>query len=264
MDTGRSADLVAILQLAKRSVFATYRQPAMIFPSLFFPLMFAALNSAAMARSINLPGFPKVDSFLDFMMATTIVQGVLFGSTSGGNLMAVDIQDGFFDRLVASPVARWAILLGRLAGAAALGAVQAVFFMAVLMAFGASVKGGVASVVAILVIAAVLGVGLGGMAVALALRTGSAEAVQAAFPVFFISLFFSSAFFPRQLMSGWFKTVAGINPMSSMIEAVRRLIIEGFSFGDAFQGLAIAALLGVASIGLSGLALRRRISGVAV
>ena len=70
-------------QLARRSIVSTCRQPAMVFPSVFFPLMIAAVNTAAMARSIDLPGFPKVDSFLDFMMATTIVQGVLFGVDLG-------------------------------------------------------------------------------------------------------------------------------------------------------------------------------------
>lgn len=250
-------------QLARRSIVSTYRQPAMVFPSVFFPLMMAALNSAAMARSINLPGFPKVDSFLDFMMATTIVQGVLFGSISGGSLMAVDIQDGFFDRLVTSPVSRSSIVLGRLAGAGALGAIQAGFFMLVLSLFGASVKGGPAAVVAILFISAVLAVGLGGMAVALALRTGSAESVQAAFPIFFISLFMSSAFFPKQLMGGWFKAVATINPMSSMIDAIRRLIIQGFAFSDVLLALIVAAALCVASLLLSTMAMRWRVRGAA-
>jgi ABC-2 type transport system permease protein len=174
--------------------------------------------------------------------------------------MAVDIQDGFFDRLVASPVSRSAIVLGRLAGAAVLGAIQAVVFMGVLTAFGAHIEGGVAAVLVIIVVAMLLAVGIGGLAVAIALKTGSAEIVQAFFPVFFISLFASSAFFPRQLMSGWFKGVAAANPLSYMIEAVRALILTGFDVADALKAIAIVAGLCVLALLLSLRALQSRLA----
>lgn len=248
------------LALARRSVVGTARQPEAVFPSLFFPLFFAALSTASFQRTTRLPGFPKVDSFLDFLLAATVVQGVLFGSTAGGNDMAVDIQDGFFDRLVASPVPRPVILVGRLAGTAVQGAVQAAAFMGVLTLFGASVKGGLPAVVTIIVVSAVLAVAVGGFAVALAVRTGSSEAVQAAFPVFFIALFISSAFFPRELMNGWFKAAASANPLSWMIEALRRLTIEGFSVADALEALAVVGALAVVSISLAGKALRTRLA----
>jgi ABC-2 type transport system permease protein len=240
-------------------VVNTIRQPQFVIPSLFFPLFFAALNVASFNKSIGLPGFPKVDSFLDFMLAATVVQGVLFGATGGGNDMAVDIQDGFFDRLVASPVPRWSILVGRLGGAAALGAAQATLFTGIMVLFGASIKGGIPSFLAIVVVSVVLAVAIGGFAVALALRSGSAEAVQASFPIFFISLFLSSAFFPRQLMHGWFKTAATYNPISWMVEGLRNLVIRGFDLGQVGRALAVSGGLGVVSITLASLALRSRV-----
>jgi ABC-2 type transport system permease protein len=248
-----------VLALAQRSIIGTMRQPQSYLPSFFFPLLFAALSTAAFGRSTALPGFPKVHSFLDFAVATTIVQGIIFGGTLGGNDMAVDIEDGFFDRLVASPVARSSILLGRLAGSAVIAAVQTVLFIGVLMAFGARVEGGVAAVVALLVIGMLLAVGVGGLGVMLALRTGSAEAVQASFPVFFISLFISSAFFPRQLMHGWFKAVATVNPLSWLVEGLRHLVITGFAFKPLLQALGVT--LGLVALSLFGasLALRRRL-----
>lgn len=249
------------LALSRRSVVSIIRQPQLVIPSMFFPLMLAALNTASMGRAVNLPGFPKVDSFLDFAMATTILQGVLFGATGSGTDMAVDIEGGFFDRLAASPASRGSILIGRMAGAAVLAVFQSLVFIGILTAFGASIKGGPAAFVAILVVAMLLAVGIGGFAVALALRTGSAEAVQAAFPVFFISLFLSSAFFPKELMKGWFKTVATVNPLSTMIEAVRRLIIQGFSFHDALTAIAVPAVLAVVSVSVASMALQRRVAG---
>lgn len=254
------AGLAAARTLARRSVINTARQPQMLVPSLFFPLMFAALNSAAFSKTIHLPGFPKVDSFLDFVLATTVVQGVLFGAIGGGNDMAVDIQDGFFDRLVSSPVRRSSILVGRLAGAAVLGAFQAAVYVAVLMSFGARIKGGVPSFLILVVVAMVLAVGIGGFALAIALKTGSSEAVQAFFPVFFISLFLSSAFFPRTLMRGWFRTVAGYNPISWLIEALRSLVISSFDWSQAGKAIAIGLGLCVLSIGIASRSLARRIA----
>lgn len=252
--------LQQIFILGRRSLLGTLRQPGSWLPPLVFPLLFAALNSAAFNRSVNLPGFPKVDSFLDFIMATTIVQGVLFGSTIGGTDLAIDIQDGFMDRLLSSPVSRSSILVGRLAGAAALGALQAVLFITVFTIFGAEVKGGFPAIVALVLMAMVMAVALGGFALALALRTGSSEAVQAAFPVFFIVLFASSAFFPRQLMHGWFQAVARINPLSLLVESLRRLVISGFHVSDVLTALGITAALGALSLGLASFALRRRLA----
>lgn len=253
--------LQQIALLSRRSLLGTLRQPGSWIPPIVFPMIFAALNSAAFERATQLPGFPKVDSFLDFMLATTVVQGVLFGSTIGGTNMAVDIQDGFFDRLVASPVSRSSILLGRLAGGAALGAIQALAFIGIFSIFGASIKGGLPALVAIVAVAMVLGVALGGFTITLALRTGSSEAVQAAFPVLFIFLFISSAFFPRQLMHGWFQTVANINPLSWLVEALRRLVIAEFSFADVGRAVAISLAIGALSLSLAQAALRKRLAG---
>ena len=256
---GSGAGVAGVAGLARRSVANTVRQPQMWVPSVLFPLMITAINVAAMNRATKLPGFPG-DSFLDFAVVTVVVQGVLFGATAGGTDMAVDIQDGFFDRLVASPISRSAIVLGRLAGAAVLGALQTVVFVAILAAFGAHIAGGVPAVLAIMAVASLLAVGIGGLGVAIALKTGSAEIVQAFFPVFFMSLFASSAFFPRQLMSGWFKGVAAANPLSHMIEAIRSLVLVGFDFGHALKAIAIVGALCVVALLASLAALRSRLA----
>ncbi len=256
----RRQPLLQALVLSRRSVVALLRQPTVWIPSMFFPLFFTALNSAAFQRATNLPGFPPFDSFLDFLVPATILQGVIFGAISAGTEMATDIENGFFDRLISSPVSRISILVGRLAGAAALGGAQAVLFVLILLPFGASIGGGAVTVAVLVATAMLLGVGIGGFGVALALRTGSAEAVQGSFPLLFVTLFLSSAFFPRGLMTGWYQTVAGVNPVSWMIEAQRRLLLEGFAATDAAVAVAVAAGIGVVSVGASLLALRRRLA----
>lgn len=248
------------LALSRRSIVNVVRQPAAVVPAFLFPLMFLALTSASLNRSTQLPGFPQVDSFLQFAVATTIVQGALFGSIAAGSDMATDIEHGFFDRLVASPVSRTSILVGRVAGAAVLGFVQALVFFGVTSLFGLNVVSGLPGILLVAAVAAVISAGIGALAVAFGLRTGSAEAVQGSFPLLFVLMFFSSAFFPRNLMEGWFKTVATYNPISWLIEAARSLVIEGLNARDFFVALAVAAVIFVLGTMLAGLALRRRLA----
>jgi ABC-2 type transport system permease protein len=245
--------------LSRRSVVNIIRQPAAIVPAIVFPLIFLALTSAALDRSTQLPGFPRVDSFLQFAVATTIVQGSLFGAIAAGSDMATDIEGGFFERLVASPVARTSILVGRLAGAATLGFAQAWIYLGLTSVFGLEVEGGLAAMVMISVVSAVVGAGIGALSVAFGLRTGSTEAVQGAFPLLFVLLFFSSAFFPRTLMEGWFADVAGANPVSHLIEGLRTLVISGVDVGEFLTALAVAAGLLVVGVSAAAGALRGRL-----
>ncbi|HEX9682864.1 MAG TPA: ABC transporter permease [Acidimicrobiales bacterium] len=248
--------------MARRSALGVLRQPQLLVPGVFFPLFFVALNTASLGRAPNLlvsRGFPPVDSMLDFLLATAIVQGILFGATTSGADLARDIETGFFDRLTAAPVPRLSILFGRLAGAAMLGLLQACVFAVVLVAFGASIKGGLGAFAVLLVMAAMLAMGIGGFAQTMALRTGSAEAVQGAFPLFFILMFTSSAFFPRQVMSGWFRSVADVNPLSYLIEGARDLVIFELTLQDTVQVLGICAAILVVSLTAATRAFSRRL-----
>lgn len=242
----RPPALAQTLALARRSVLGTARQPAMWFPGLFFPLMIAAVNASAMSRTIALPGFPPVDSFLQFLLPGTLIQGVLFGGIIGGSDVALDIENGFFERLLASPVARSSILVGRLAGAAVLGGVQAIVFAAVFLAFGSPVAGGVGALVVLVVAGMLVALGVGGFASAVALRTGSQEAVQNSFPLIFVLLFISSAFFPTTLMSGWYQRAAELNPVTWLVNGMRQLVISGFEPRAAAEALGVA--LGIATL----------------
>lgn len=247
--------------LAVRSIRGVRRQVPVLFPALVFPLIFTAMNSAAFERATNLPQFPQVESFLAFLLPAAVMQGVIFGSLNAGSEIASDVAGGFFDRLVASPVSRLSILLGRLAGAGVLGIVQVVWFLAVLVPFGATMESGLVGVAVYLLAGSLTAMAIGGFAIALGLRTGSAEAVQAAFPLMFILLFTSSAFFPRELMTGWYQDVATYNPVSWLVEALRGLSTAGFDVGDAAVAVLVPVGIGVLSLSLALAALRRRVRG---
>ncbi len=248
------------LGLSVRSVRTSIRRPTDWIPGLVFPLMLAAVYSAQFQRALELPGFPEVDSFLDFILPASILQSIAFGATQAGADLALDMEDGFFDRLRASPVARTSILLGRLAGSAVEAVLKSAFLLAVFLAFGASVKSGVAGAVVILVTAMLLALAVGGLGLVLAIRTGSQEAVQATFPLVFVLIFVSSAFFPTNLMSGWYGWVARNNPITWIIDPVRRLTIEGWSWTDSVQAVGLTGAFAVVTIAGAVLALRHRLA----
>lgn len=251
--------LAQTVAIAGRSVRAVVRQPQLWAPSLIFPLFFTALSAAAFERTREIPGFPDVSSFVAFLLAATIVQGVMFGSTSPGTDAALDIESGFFDRLVASPVARVALVAGRLTGIMGLAAAQCLIFVAVLLPFGATMAAGWAGLAVTVLISAMFGGAVGGFSLAVGIRTGSVEAVNGFFPIFFALVFLSSAFFPPNISGGWFETVAGLNPLSYMIDGMRTLHVQGWDGAAALGSLAVAAGLLVAFVALSMGSLSRRL-----
>lgn len=249
--------------LARRSVVGTLRQPQVWLPGLLFPMFIAAVNTSTMGRAVNIPGFPAVDSLLDFLLPASITQSVLFGGLTAGSDTATDIQTGFFDRLLASPVSRTSILVGRLAGASVTGAFQALIFMAVYGAFGVRIAGGVLGALLLVVFAMVLALVIGGFAAMLALRTGSAEAVQNVFPLTFIGLFISSAFFPTEVMSGIYRSIAVRNPVTWMVDGMRHQVIVGLDWSEAGRAIAVAAVLAALAIFGAHRALQARLRSAA-
>ena len=246
--------------LARRSLVAEWRQLFSVLPGLVFPLLLAAVYTRQFQRALGLPGFPEVESFLDFILPASILQAVSFGASSAGTELALDIENGFLDRLLASPVARVPVLVGRLAGAAIVAAGKTLVIVAVFMVFGAEIAGGPAAVLVLLAVSSLLVLVIGGISQVLAIRTGSQEAVGATFPLIFVTIFMSSAFFPTSLMSGWFRVVAQNNPITWIVDPLRRLVVVGWSWTDAAAALGIPAVCAVGTVGAALAALQRKLS----
>ena len=115
-----TADLRVVAALGARSVKQTFRRPQLFAPIIVFPTLLLAIQTAGAGSAVDLPGFPPVDSFLDFMLAGAMIQATMLAGNSGGIALAVDIEMGFTDRLLAAPISRFAMVLGRLAGTAVL------------------------------------------------------------------------------------------------------------------------------------------------
>ena len=240
--------LTQVATVARRSIVRTLRQPAMVAPSLVFPLLLLAVNTGGLDSATELRGFPS-DSYLDFALAIAFVQGALFSANSAGTNVANDVESGFMSRLSLTPLRRMALLMGQLSGVVVLGLIQAVTFLVVGLVAGAGIEAGLPGALLIVLIAVTVSLGFGSIGAFAALRTGSGEAVQGIFPLLFAALFLSSMSLPRDLIeTDWFRTVATWNPVSYVLEGIRSLVIEGWD-GEAI-GLALAAAVGIAAVAL--------------
>ncbi|MEZ5075559.1 MAG: ABC transporter permease [Solirubrobacterales bacterium] len=251
--------LAVVVELGRRSVRQTFRRPQLIAPLLIIPTLLLAVQSAGAGRAVDLPGFPPVESFFDFLLAGAMIQSALLAGNSGGIAMAIDIEMGFTDRLLAAPIPRFAIVAGRLAGTAAMGVVTAIWFLVLGLVFGVRIEEGPAGALLMIVLVALAALAFGTLGAALALRSGSASVVQGTFPLVFVILFLSTAFFPADLLLEPAQTIARFNPLSFIVTAVRDPAISVFSADELLAGLAGIVLVGAVGLLLCSMALRRRL-----
>ena len=248
-----------VAALGRRSVRQTFRRPQLMAPIIIFPSLLLAVQTGGAGRAVDLPAFPEVNGFLDFMLAGAMIQSCLLAGNSGGIALAVDIEMGFTDRLLAAPISRFSMVLGRLAGTAALGAASAVYYIALGLIFGAQIEEGVLGVILMIFFVTLASVAFGGIGAAIALRAGTASVVQGLFPLVFVILFLSSAFFPASLMLEPAGTIAEYNPISFIVEGVRDPVISTITGEDAWKAFASIVGIGALSLGMSALALRHRL-----
>ena len=235
--------------LGRRAVVRTARQPANIVFPLIFPMLLFAVNSGGLRAETKLPGFPT-DSFVAFAIAVPFIQGALLATVNANVEFARDIQTGFLNRLALTPVRGLVLLVGQLGGLLTIALVQAVFYLVVGYAFGVRLETGPAGWLMLLLLETVIALAFASFGTWAALRTGSTEAVQGLFPVFFVFLFLSSMNIPRNLIeTDWFRWVATINPVSYLVEAVRALVIYDWYWEPILLGFAVA--LGLSLVGFT-------------
>jgi ABC-2 type transport system permease protein len=249
-----------VLLLSRRAIVRTVRQPANVVFPLVFPLLLLAVNAGGLEAETNLPGFPT-DSFVAFALAIPFMQGALFATMNAGTDLARDIETGFLSRLSLTPLRGVTLLAGQLGGVVAIGVVQALLYLTVGLVVGVDLASGPLGAVVLLAFAVLISLGFGALGAFFALRTGSGEAVQGLFPLFFVFLFISSANIPRDLIDvSWFRHAATGNPVSYLIECVRSLIITGWDGEALALGFGIAAAIAVVALFLSASALRTRMA----
>jgi len=254
-----TAELRVLALLAVRSVRQALRRPQLLAPVLLLPTVFLVANTGGAGRAPELPGFPQVRAFLDFELPGVILLAATLASVSGGTALALDVERGFLNRFFAAPMPRWIAITGRLVGTGCVGLLGATWFLLVGFVFGLRVEAGVPGVVVVLVLATLAGTGFGGFGAAIAVGTGQASYVTGAFPLVFLLLFLSSAFFPTELMNEPLATIAAANPLSWIVDGMRDPIISELTAANLGQALLGVVVLWVIGGGAALLALRRRL-----
>jgi ABC-2 type transport system permease protein len=245
--------------MAWRSVVKTIRQPMLIVPPLIFPLFLLAVNVGGLDAATQIPGFPA-DSYLDFAIAVCFMQGAMFAMVNAGAALSRDVETGFLKRLALTPMQRAALLIGHLGGVMATAALCTAIYLLIGFAAGLEVTTGVGGVLVVIALAMVIALAFAGVGALIGLRSGSGEAVQGFFPLFFVALFLSSMSLPRPLIEQeWFRTIATWNPISYMVEGLRAPIITGWDGEALALGFGFALVIAVLTIFGAQAALKTRL-----
>jgi ABC-2 type transport system permease protein len=242
--------------LMLRSLREAARQPALEFGNLFIPIFFFAVTVGAIGN-VAARGF-GVDNYLAFQLPVAILQGVAGAAGTSGIAIVTDIERGYFDKLLLTPAPRLSLVLGRLAADAVRLTILAAIILIAGLITGSGMQSGPAGLVVILLISALFGLAYSSLGVAIALKTGSAQAAQMSFLLFFPLLFLSPAFAPKEVFAGWLEFLATINPVTYIIEGQRDLVIDGWDAQSLAACFASIAGLGVFTLSLVFWGLRSR------
>ena len=254
----RSAKAPFLLQISImtwRTLVTTFRTPAAVIPGVIISGFFLLVYNASLGNASSfLPGLAG-KSYLAFILPVSVVSSALSGAGAAGQAIVRDIESGYFDKLLLTPVSRGALLLGTIiAGAIILGLQTAVVILIGLL-MGLQPETGFVGIAAVMGLALLLGTGFSGFTVGIALRTGNAAATQGGSFLFFPLTFLTATFVPVSLLTGWIKTAAAVNPITYLLEAMRSLLLTGWEMDVLAKGLLACLILGAVmfAFALSGL-----------
>ena len=242
---GFAANLATVRMLIRRSRNEIIRVPGAAIPGVLAPTIFFLGLTAVFGSLTLLPGF-DTQSYQSFIIPVSLLQGAGFTGAATGVNLARDIEQGWFDRLLASPAPRPALLAGLVLSASFRSLIPATVLLTVGFSIGVEWPGfgglilALACVMATGTIAACWGVTL-----ALRYRTQSAAPLMQA--GMFVLVLFTTAYAPIELLQGWLADVARLNPLTQVVDAAR----QGF-IGDPITWAgtwpAIAALAGLLAV----------------
>ncbi|MGH9210342.1 MAG: ABC transporter permease [Acidimicrobiales bacterium] len=252
----RAAGLIHDLgSIAGRALRAVPRDVESIVPAIFIALFFFLVNVATMETAIEAqaPGL----SYTAFQMPTAILLGVT--GVSRAYALVLDIQNGYFDRLLLTPVRRLAILVGHMIADVTVACVLAIPILALGLLMGVDFEAGILGIPAFIAIAGLWSLAFAGFGYAIALKTGNPAAVQSSFLLFFPFLFLTTSYVPRSQLSPWLDTVASFNPVTYLLEGMRSLVLAGWEWDELGKSVLAVGIVGTASMSMCFAALRGRI-----
>lgn len=232
------------LIISKRDLLVWLRVPAFIFFAIVQPVMFVLLFRYVFggAISVNVPG-----GYVDYLMPGIIAQSAAFASFGTAIGLAREIQLGVIDRFRSMPMARSAVLLGRLIADSIRLLVTVVVILLVGYAVGFRFHNGVAAGIAMLGFGVAFGIAICCVSAFCGLALKNEETVQSfglawLFPLTFVS----SAFVPVSSMPSWLQVFAKNQPVTIIINEMRSLALGGPLFSGGIKS--VIWLIGIVAI----------------
>jgi ABC-2 type transport system permease protein len=237
--------------LGRRAVREGLRTPESSIPTLFVPLFFLVVNVGQAGRIFPADGteFLAGQSYAAFQLPASLLLAGSFGAAA--LYLVEDIEGGYFDKLRAAPIARSAIVTGRLLAEAAKSVLITTVLVVLALPFGVTIASGVLGFVLLLLLTASWAVLYSGFMQVIALKTRSAAATNAGGLVFFPLLFLTPNFVPRELLTRPMEVAASFNPVTYLLEAMRSLILQDLAWPTVGRGFAVVTVLGLAILALN-------------
>jgi ABC-2 type transport system permease protein len=243
----RSHTLAVAEAVAWRVLRNIFKNPSLLIPSLVFPLFFFTAFAGGLSRVSKVPGFDYPPGYTAFQFVFVLLQSAAFAGVFTGFGIARDFERGFVRRLLLAAPHRSGIVLGYAAAALVRWILTAVVLTVVALVAGMDVGGGGVDLFGLYVLAALLNAAgtLWATGVAMRLRTIQAGPVMQ-FPVF-LTLFFAPVYVPLDLLDGWIKAIATVNPATRLLGAGRSLLAGepsevALAFGVAFALIALFSI----------------------
>jgi ABC-type multidrug transport system permease subunit len=232
------------LVLMRRALNEVVRVPGASVPGVLAPAIFNVGLTAVFGNLTQVTGF-GTESYMTFIIAIGLMQGASFSGAATGVNLARDIEQGLFDRMLVLPVPRSALLTGLVLSASVRAMLPATFLLIVAFSLGAEFPG-IDGLVVALALVALFATVSASYAIALALRFKTQAAAPLMQAGMFMLILFTTSFAPMELLEGWFKEVAEVNPVTHVVEGVRQGFVGEVSWGETWPALAAIAGLGAA------------------
>jgi ABC-2 type transport system permease protein len=241
----------ATIALGKRGLREALRQPDALFMTMFIPLFFLVVNTGQAAEIFpsESTGFLKGQGYAAFQLPITLLLAASFGMAA--LFLVEEIEGGYFDKLRAIPVPRYAIVLGRLVTEGAKGIVLSTVIVLLALPFGITIASGPLGFVLLVVLSSLWGIVYAGFMQLIALKTRSAAATNSGGLIFFPLLFLTPNFVPRDLLTEPMEVAATVNPVTYLMEALRSLILDDLDWGEILPGFGVVLALGVVMLFLN-------------
>ena len=210
--------------MARRNLLHILADPQQLVGMTVQPLMFLLLFVFVFGGAIS----GSTTAYLQFVLPGLLVQGIGFGTATTAIGLNADFQHGLIDRFRSLPMARSAVVAGRILADVVRTGWSTLIITGVAVGLGFRFHGGAAGVAGAVLLVLALGVGMCWVMAFLGVALRSAESVQTAgFMIIMPLTFASSVLVPAGSMPGWLQAFVRINPISVFAAALRGLMLGG-------------------------------------